>query len=332
MNSSPTDVPSDAAPKEPVLVALGERIRLLRARRGMTRRDLAHQSNVSERHLANLEMGTGNASVLVLEQLAQTLGCSLAALVGDPLTCSPEGEQILALLRDQPPAALRLALETLRQLLSSSPTDPDRYRRIALIGLRGAGKSTLGKMLADVMELPFIEITREVERIAGCKPSEVHALYGATAYRRYEFRALEEVLKREAEAVIASPGGLVSETRTFNLLLSRCFTVWLRATPEDHMQRVIDQGDLRPMAGRSEAMDDLRRILAGRSELYARADVSYDTSGKTLRQSYQGLRDLLAAILSPPCRPDATSPCEHQKNSTTQFSTFYGKSRHTPHG
>ena len=295
MNSSPTDAAADAAPKEPVLVALGERVRLLRARRGMTRRDLAHQSNVSERHLANLEMGSGNASLLVLAQLAQTLGCSVAALVGDPLSCSAEGEQILELLRDQPPAALQHALETLRQSLAARSADPGRYRRIALIGLRGAGKSTLGKMLADAMGLPFIELTREIERIAGCKPSEVHALYGATAYRRYEFRAQEEVLKREAEAVIASPGGLVSETRTFNLLVSRCFTVWLRATPEDHMQRVIDQGDLRPMAGRSEAMDDLRRILAGRSELYARADVAYDTSGKTLKQAYRGLRELVTA-------------------------------------
>jgi XRE family aerobic/anaerobic benzoate catabolism transcriptional regulator len=295
MNLSPTGAVADVVTKEPVLVALGDQVRLLRARRGMTRRDLARQANVSERHLANLEMGTGNASILVLDQLAQALGCTLADLLGDPLTRSPEGAQIRELLRDRPPAALRLALDALTQLLSEVPADPGRNRRIALIGLRGAGKSTLGRMLAEELAVPFIEITREIQRIAGCKPSEIHALYGATAYRRYEYRALEEVLRREPAAIIASPGGLVSETRTLNLLLSHCFTVWLRATPEDHMKRVIDQGDMRPMEGKSEAMDDLRRILAGRADFYARADISYDTSGKTLARCYLGLRDLIAA-------------------------------------
>ncbi|MGH8777951.1 helix-turn-helix transcriptional regulator [Paraburkholderia sp.] len=295
MNPSPTDAVAEVVTKEPVLVALGNQVRLLRARRGMTRRDLARQANVSERHLANLEMGTGNASILVLEQLAQALGCPLAELLGDPLSSSTEGAQIRELLRDRTPAALRLALDALRQVLSEVPADPNRRRRIALIGLRGAGKSTLGKMLADELSVPFIEITREIERIAGCRPSEIHALYGATAYRRYEYRALEEVLKRESTVIIASPGGLVSETRTLNLLLTHCFTVWLRATPEDHMKRVIDQGDLRPMEGRSEAMDDLRRILAGRSDFYARADIAYETSGKTLAQCYLGLRDLITA-------------------------------------
>lgn len=297
MNQPLSDAVADVATKEPVLVALGDQVRLLRARRGMTRRDLARQANVSERHLANLEMGTGNASILVLEQLAHALGCTLADLLGDPLTRSPEGAQIRELLSGQPPAALRLALDALKQLLSEVPADPGRHRRIALVGLRGAGKSTLGKMLADELGMPFVEITREIERIAGCKPSEIHALYGAAAYRRYEYRALDEVLKREPSAVIASPGGLVSETRTLNLLLSHCFTVWLRATPEDHMKRVIDQGDLRPMEGKSEAMEDLRRILAGRSDFYARADISYDTSGKTLAQCYLGLRDLITSSI-----------------------------------
>jgi XRE family aerobic/anaerobic benzoate catabolism transcriptional regulator len=297
MNPLPPAVVAATVTKAPVLVTLSDQIRLLRARRGMTRRDLAGQAKVSERHLANLEMGTGNASVLVLEQLAHALGCTLTDLLGDPLTGSPEGVQIREMLRDKPPAALRLALDALNQVFSEVPVDPGRNRRIALVGLRGAGKSTLGKMLADELSVPFIEITREIERLAGCRPSEIHALYGATAYRRYEYRALDDVLKIHPAAIIASPGGLVSEARTLNLLLSHCFTVWLRATPEDHMKRVVDQGDLRPMEGKSEAMDDLRRILAGRSDFYARADISYHTSGKTLVQCYLGLRDLIAAIV-----------------------------------
>jgi len=136
-----------------------------------------------------------------------------------------------------------------------------------------------------------------IERLAGCPPSEIHSLYGASAYRRYEHRALEAVVAEHPRAVIASPGGLVSEPATFNVLLAHCFTVWLQATPEEHMRRVVAQGDLRPMSGNREAMDDLKRILAGRSELYGRADMTFDTSEKTLADAYLQLRDRLAARL-----------------------------------
>jgi XRE family aerobic/anaerobic benzoate catabolism transcriptional regulator len=163
-----------------------------------------------------------------------------------------------------------------------------------LIGLRGAGKTTLGKRLADVMDLPFVELNREIERVAGCSLPEIHNLLGATAYRRYERRALEETIQLYPDAVIATPGGVVSDPANYNLLLGHCRTVWLQTTPEEHMTRVVAQGDLRPMAGNQEAMDDLKRILAERAPYYAKADLSLDTHGKTLEQSFGELCQLLA--------------------------------------
>ena len=266
---------------------------MLRARRGMTRKTLAHEARVSERHLANLEGGTGNASVLVLRQVARALGCPLAELLGDETTASPEWLMIRDLLHGRGEADLTRARMELAQLFAASAPQGNRRRRIALIGLRGAGKSTLGRMLADDLGVPFVELNREIERIAGCSLLEVHSLYGLAAYRRYERRALEDVLRTHADAVIATPGGIVSEPATFGLLLHECFTVWLRASPEDHMQRVIAQGDLRPMSGNREAMEDLKRILAGREAFYAKADANLSTSGKTLPRAFEALRELV---------------------------------------
>jgi XRE family aerobic/anaerobic benzoate catabolism transcriptional regulator len=148
-------------------------------------------------------------------------------------------------------------------------------------------------MLADDLDVPFVELNSVIERVAGCSLSEIHNLYGPTAYRRYERRALEETIQLYPDAVIATPGGIVSDPATFNLLLSQCFTVWLRASPEEHMQRVVAQGDLRPMSGNQEAMEDLKRILAGRAAFYGKADLSFDTSGKALAESFPGLRAAL---------------------------------------
>ena len=281
------------------LVALGDRVRTLRARRGFTRKALAAEAGVSERHLANLESGQGNASVLVLRQVAHALDCSLAELIGDETTGSAEWLMIRGLLarRDEPD--LRRAREALADLFAPAKGSAQPRRRIALVGLRGAGKSTLGRMLADDLGVPFVEINREIERLAGCSVGEIHALYGLSAYRRYERRALEDALREHPAAVIATPGGLVSEAQTLNLLLRGCFTVWLQATPEEHMSRVLAQGDLRPMAGNAEAMDDLRRILAGREAFYAEADVTVSTSGRTLAEAYAALRAAVGPAVVP---------------------------------
>jgi XRE family aerobic/anaerobic benzoate catabolism transcriptional regulator len=284
-----SDPPDDA--KNPLLVALGERVRNLRARRGLTRKAVAQAAAVSERHLANLEYGIGNASILVLQQVAGALQCSLAELVGDVTTTSPEWLLIRELLEGRGEADLRRARIAIGELLGTAASDPARARRIALIGLRGAGKSTLGQMLADDLDVPFVELSREIEKFAGCSVREIHDLYGTNAYRRYERRALEETVQIYGEVVIATPGGIVSDPATFNELLTHCTTVWLQAAPEEHMGRVRAQGDTRPMAASKEAMEDLRRILNGRAAFYSKADITVDTSGRDLAGSFELLRD-----------------------------------------
>ena len=292
-----SDAQAGAEDKNPALVALGERVRNLRARRGMTRKAVALAADVSERHLANLEYGIGNASYLVLSQVAGALQCSLAELAGDFTTASPEWLLIRELLEHRDEATLRRARVAIGELLGTGGGNALRSPRVALIGLRGAGKSTLGQMLADDLEVPFVELSREIEKFAGCSIAEIQALYGMNAYRRYERRALEESIQIYPEAVIAMPGGLVSDAATFNLLLAHCTTVWLQADPEDHMKRVIAQGDLRPMAASKEAMADLKGILAGRAAFYSKAEFSLDTSAQPLEPSFQALRGLVRQAL-----------------------------------
>ncbi len=277
-----TTTEADSEARPPLLIALGERIRTLRARRGMTRKALAAAAAISERHLANLETGSGNASILVLQQVAAALECPLPDLLGDAAAASPERRLIRDLLRGRDEGDLRRARLRLAELFASATPADGRRRRIALVGLRGAGKSTLGHMLADDLGRPFVELSRNIETLAGCGIGEIHALYGANAYRRYERRALDEAIRLYPEAVIATPGGLVSDPGTLSALLAHCFTVWLQADPEDHMNRVRAQGDTRPMAASVEAMEDLKRILAGRAAFYARADLAFNTSGQTL--------------------------------------------------
>jgi len=287
-----------AEDKNPFLVGLGERVRALRSRRGMTRKAVAHAADVSERHLANLEYGIGNASILVLLQVAGALQCSLAELLGDVTTSSPEWLLIRELLEHRDEATLRRVRVTVGELLGTGGGNAARSPRVALIGLRGAGKSTLGQMLADDLGFPFVELSREIEKFAGCSVAEIQALYGQNAYRRYERRALEEAIQIYPEAVIATPGGMVSDAATFNLLLSHCTTVWLQADPEDHMKRVAAQGDLRPMAASKEAMDDLKGILAGRAAFYSKAEFRLDTSAQPLQPTFAALRDLVRGALS----------------------------------
>lgn len=283
--------PSAAPPdKNPLLETVGERVRTLRSRRGMTRKAVAQAADVSERHLANLEYGTGNASILVLQQVAGALHCSMSELLGDVTTSSPEWLLIRELLENRSEAELRRARLGLVELLGAGTQDDARDRRIALIGLRGAGKSSLGQMLATDLDVPFVELSREIEKVAGCSIREIHDLYGTNAYRRYERRALEETVQIHSEVVIATPGGIVSDAATFNQLLQHCTTVWLQAAPEEHMSRVSAQGDTRPMAASTEAMEDLRRILSGRSAFYSKADLTVDTSRQTMDQSFASLR------------------------------------------
>lgn len=282
------------------LAALGERVRALRARRGLTRKAVAQAAGISERYLANLEYGVGNASILVLQQVAEALRCSVAELIGDVTTSSPEWLLIRELLEHRDEATLRRVRIAIGELLGTGGANAARSSRIALLGLRGAGKSTLGAMLAEDLGFPFVELSREIEKFAGCTIAEIQALYGMNAYRRYERRALEEAIQIYPEAVIAIPGGLVSEPATFNLLLAHCTTVWLYADPEDHMKRVIAQGDTRPMADSSEAMEDLKRILNVRAAFYSKAEFKVDTSAQPLQPTFLALRDTVRRALNLP--------------------------------
>ncbi len=294
----------EAEGKHPFLVALGQRVREIRARRGMSRKALSIAADVSERHLANLEYGVGNASVLVLLQVSQALRCSLAELMGDATTQSPEWLMLREMLENRDEATLRRARVSVGQLLGTGGAHgldgSKRSSRIALIGLRGAGKSTLGSLLAEDLGFPFVELSREIEKFAGCTISEIQGLYGQNAYRRYERRAIEEAIQIYPEAVIATPGGLVSDPASFNLLLAHCTTIWLQAAPEDHMQRVAAQGDMRPMAGNREAMDDLKTILAGRAAFYSKAEFRLDTSAQPLQPTFLALRGLAHQALGTP--------------------------------
>jgi XRE family aerobic/anaerobic benzoate catabolism transcriptional regulator len=287
--------------KHPFLVTLGERVRELRARRGMTRKALSAAADVSERHLANLEYGVGNASVLVLLQVAQALKCSLAELLGDATTRSPEWLMIRELLEHSDEATLRRVREAIGELLGTGGAhgkgQSARSARVALVGLRGAGKSTLGRMLAEDLGYPFVELSREIEKFAGCSINEIQSLYGQNAYQRYERRAMEEAIQIYPEAVIATPGGVVSDAATFNLLLAHCTTVWLQADPEDHMRRVSAQGDMRPMAGNKEALDDLKSILAGRAAFYSKAEFRLDTSAAPEESTFLALRRMVRDAL-----------------------------------
>lgn len=263
---------------------LGDRVREARASRGMTRKILARDSGVSERYLAQLESGQGNVSILLLRDIAKALDISLEVLLlngpGPPVDLVHTTE----FLRRLSPVELLQA----RQLLVQHFGGVDqavRRNRIALIGLRGAGKSTLGAKLGDQLDAPFLELDRLIEQEAGVSLSVIFDLYGQSGFRRLERRCLDDVIERYPRFVLATGGSLVSESATFERLLTMCYTVWLRAAPEDHMQRVVAQGDMRPMADNRESMEDLQRILDAREPLYHKADLVIDTSAHSLAES-----------------------------------------------
>jgi XRE family aerobic/anaerobic benzoate catabolism transcriptional regulator len=272
------------------LKLLGDRVREARARRGMTRKILARDSGVSERYLAQLERGQGNISILLLRDIARALDLPLELLVLQGPEPPIDLIHTTEFLRRLRPEELTQARQLLIENFAGVDTDT-RRNRIALIGLRGAGKSTLGAMLAERLEMPFIELDRLIEQASGVTLNVIFDLYGQSGFRRLERRCLEQVLERHPRFVLSSGGSLVSEPATFERLLTTCFTVWLRATPEEHMQRVIAQGDMRPMADNDESMSDLRRILAVREPLYGMADRVVDTSGNALNESLTTLMD-----------------------------------------
>lgn len=270
------------------LLTLGKRVRETRDRRGQTRKQLAREAGVSERHLAHLEAGEGNVSIVLLRHIGAALGLSLPELFSFGVEESVEQRLVRRILEQLP--RHRLEDVIFRLMRDYGQEEAARRNRIALIGLRGAGKTTLGRRLAAELGFHFVELDAEIERETGMPMGEIFALYGQSGYRRIEQRCLRRALDSGERTVLATGGGIVSETETYDLLLSRCLTIWLRASPDEHMQRVSAQGDLRPMAGSAEAMEDLRRILAAREPQYMRADHVVDTSGQGEDDSFRALR------------------------------------------
>jgi XRE family aerobic/anaerobic benzoate catabolism transcriptional regulator len=266
----------------------------------MTRKMLATQSGVSERFLAELETGSGNASVLLLRHLARALDVPIASLVFEGREPSPGFAHTAELLRHLAPDELQDVQQWLLKRFGEAYSE-GRRNRIALIGLRGAGKSTIGAALAKKLDIPFFELDRLVEKISGVPLSALFDLYGQSGFRRFERACLDDLLASQGRFVLATGGSIVAEPSTFKRLLSSCLTVWLRATPEDHMKRVIAQGDMRPMAQSSEAMSDLKRILAERETLYSKASLVIDTSELPLPSA-------LAEILKHLQQPVSTNP------------------------
>jgi XRE family aerobic/anaerobic benzoate catabolism transcriptional regulator len=275
------------------LAALGREVRRSRAKRGMTRRQLAQTSHTSERYLAQIESGTGNPSVTVLRAIAQALDISAANLLGEPAAHSGALLDLVAQLPEQSLAELTQLIEA--RLLPSER--PNRARRIALIGLRGAGKTTLGRMLARHLGWPFIELDRVVEQDYGASIPDMIEIAGTATFRRHERAALARVIAQHDAAVITTAGGIVSDRESYALMLRRSHTIWIKARPEEHMSRVMAQGDFRPMAQNREAMADLVAILEARGSDYARAQAQLDTSSETVEQSFAKLLRISSDVL-----------------------------------
>lgn len=271
------------------IMAVGTRVRRMRQSRGLSRRILSELSGVSQRYLAQLEGGDGNISIALLHRVAGALDCRVEWLVGTGQPAHSDAALFAALFAK---ATAQQRAQIMR-LLNTAPVQAPSARRICLIGLRGAGKSTLGRLLGEALSLPFIELNQGIEEQGGMAVDEVMALYGQEGYRRLERRALEQVIETRDAVVLAAAGGIVSDQDTYRLLLEHFQTIWLKAMPHEHMSRVRAQGDERPMAGNSRAMEELNAILASREALYARADVTVDTSARSVDDILQELLDLV---------------------------------------
>ena len=280
-----------AAEEADFLEKVGRRVRELREERGLTRRSLANQADVSERYLGQLETGEGNVSIMLLRRLALVLNVPISELLEIELQ-QLEQRSVRRFLQQIPRHRMPDLLSRLEREVGSEREG--RRHRVALIGLRGAGKSTLGRRLSQELGAPLLEMDREIEAESGLPLSELFSLYGQAGYRRFEGRCLNRIIKEYPRAVLSVGGGGVSEASTYDFLLANCFTVWLKASPSEHMQRVIAQGDMRPMAESYEAMEDLKRILIGREPQYRKADVTVDTSGISEDASFARLRDVVA--------------------------------------
>jgi XRE family aerobic/anaerobic benzoate catabolism transcriptional regulator len=254
----------------------------------MSRKLLARHAGISERYVTQLESGKGNVSIVILHQIAAALGLPLGRLLEDE-SPSPEMTLLRQFLGRLTPAQLGEAYASLAAWFAADSAVA-RGHRIALVGLRGAGKTTLGRRLAEAAEVPFFELDREIEQVSGLSIAHILELSGQQAFRRYELQALQGLLRAHPQFVVATGGSIVSEPATYELLLRSCFTIWVRTTPEQHMARVIAQGDVRPMAGSGQAIDDLRRILQEREPLYARADVTVDTTRISVDETIAILR------------------------------------------
>ena len=277
----------DEAADVEFISAIGRRVREGRARRGISRKALALNADVSERYLAQVENGETNPSIMVLRHIGAALGFSLTELL-ETRQDSTEHCLIQRFLEQLAPSRLEDALLCLMREFGKE--DASRRKRIALVGLRGAGKSTLGRAFAAELDMPFVELNSAIEAEAGMPLNEIFMLYGQPGFRRLERRCLEAIIANHDSAVITVGGGIVSEAETFNLLLMNCYTVWVKASPEEHMSRVVAQGDLRPMEGSAEAMEDMRRILVARESLYSKADFTLDTTGRTPEECLKQLR------------------------------------------
>jgi XRE family transcriptional regulator, aerobic/anaerobic benzoate catabolism transcriptional regulator len=284
------------------LAAIGSEVRRNRAKRGMTRRQLAQASQTSERYLAQIESGVGNPSVSVLRAIAQALDLPCAALLPEAGARTAALGAILDLLAQVPEGELPALANDIETRLAR-PGSADRARRIALVGLRGAGKSTLGRMLAQHLGWPFIELDRVVEEDYGASIPDLIEMAGTATFRRQERSALDRIITSHEAAIITTAGGIVANPETYALLLRRTHTIWIKARPEDHMSRVMAQGDFRPMAQNRAAMADLVAILEARRADYSRVEAEIDTSGDAIEQSFAKLLRTVTSLLEGSSRP-----------------------------
>ncbi len=275
---------------------VGANVRSVRKSKGLTRKALSELSGISERYLAQLEGGAGNISIALLFKVSHALNFPLAGLLAADGVSDGELQRIFELFQ----AADASQREEAVAALGGSLSVKGKANRICLIGLRGAGKSTLGKLLSMDLGLPFIELNKEIEAQSGIAVDEVIALYGQEGYRRLERQALQRIVANNSEVVLAAAGGIVSEPDTYSYMLGNFHTIWLKAEPEEHMARVKGQGDERPMAGNPRAMDALKSILLSRTEQYARAEAMVDTSGRRLEESRQDLIACAKNLVSKP--------------------------------